>query len=127
SSTANCSATPCSSACRLHSSSRGSCRCRGSVLAELCIDLRAIRRNAAALSALIAPSRLVPVVKANGYGHGLAAVALALAPQTGRIAVYELAEAIALRDAGITNPIQVLGPIAPGELETADAAGVELT
>jgi len=97
------------------------------VLAELSVDLAAIQRNVAALAALIAPSRLVPVVKANGYGHGLVAVARALAPHVGRLAVYDLDEAVTLRDAGVTNPIQVLGPVAAGDLETAGAADVELT
>ena len=97
------------------------------MLAELRIDLGAIRRNAAALAALIAPARLVPVVKANAYGHGLVAVAQALAPHVRRLAVYELDEAVALRDAGIAIPIHVLGPVAAGDLDAAGAANVELT
>lgn len=97
------------------------------MLAELRIDLGAIRRNAAALAELIAPARLVPVVKANAYGHGLVAVARALAPQSARIAVYELDEAVALRDAGIVVPIHVLGPIPAGALDVAHAANVEIS
>lgn len=97
------------------------------MLAELRIDLGAIRRNAAALAALIAPARLVPVVKANAYGHGLVQVARALARDVERIAVYELAEADALREAGVAIPIHVLGPVAPDDLEIARAIGAELT
>jgi len=97
------------------------------VLAELSVDLDAIRRNAAALAALIAPSRLVPVVKANAYGHGLVAVARALAPHVGRLAVYDLAEALALRDAGIETPVHVLGPVPIADLDAALTARVELS
>jgi alanine racemase len=97
------------------------------VLAELRIDLGAIRRNATALAELIAPSRLVPVVKANAYGHGLIAVARTLEPQVTRLAVYELDEAIALREAGIALPIHVLGPIAAASLDAAHAAAVEIS
>ena len=34
------------------------------------VDLAAIRANAAALAAAVAPARLCAVVKADGYGHG---------------------------------------------------------
>ncbi len=97
------------------------------MLAELRIDLDAIRRNVAALAQLIAPARLVPVVKANAYGHGLVAVAQALAPHVGRLAVYDLEEAVALRDAGIGNALHILGPVAARDLDTALAANAELT
>src|SRR5690348_6320500 len=97
------------------------------MLAELRVDLGAIRRNATALAELIAPARLVPVVKANAYGHGLVAVARALESQVTRLAVYEIDEAVALREAGIALPIHVLGPVAAGALEIAHAAGVEIS
>ena len=97
------------------------------MLAELRIDLGAIRRNVAALTALIAPARLVPVVKANAYGHGLVAVARTLAAQAERLAVYDLDEAVALRDAGILTPIHVLGPIPVEALDVAHAAAAEIT
>jgi alanine racemase len=97
------------------------------VLAELRIDLAAIRRNVAALTALVAPARLVPVVKANAYGHGLLPVARALAPQVDRFAVYELDEAVALRENGVALPIHVLGPVRADALELAHAARAELT
>ena len=97
------------------------------MLAELRVDLDAIRRNVAALAALVAPARLVPVIKANAYGHGLVAVAEALAPHVGRLAVYEVAEAVALRDEGVANPLHILGPVAAADLDTALAANAELT
>jgi alanine racemase len=67
------------------------------VIAELRIDLGAIVRNVDALAALVAPARVVPVIKSNAYGHGLIEVARALDGRVPRLAVYELDEALALR------------------------------
>jgi alanine racemase len=97
------------------------------VIAELRIDLAAIVRNVDALAALAAPARVVPVVKANAYGHGLLEVARALGGRAPRLAVYELDEALALRAAGIATPLHVLGPVPAAALPAARAAGVELT
>jgi alanine racemase len=97
------------------------------VIAELRIDLGAIVRNVDALAALVAPARVVPVIKSNAYGHGLVDVARILHDRVPRLAVYELDEALALRAAGISTPIHVLGPIPAAALDDAHAAGVELT
>ena len=68
------------------------------------------------------------VVKADGYGHGAPAAARAAvaggAAALGVAAVSELEE---LREAGITTPIQVLGPLTEAEIARALAAGGELT
>ncbi len=97
------------------------------MLAELCIDLAAIRANVRALRSLVAPARVAAVIKANAYGHGLVAVARAIEGDVDRLCVYELAEAVALRDAGVTARIHVLGPIPPQDLEIAHAAGAQVT
>jgi alanine racemase len=97
------------------------------VIAEIAVDLGAIVRNAQALARLVAPARMCAVVKADAYGHGLVPVARALAPHVARLCVYALEEAVVLRDAGISTPLHVLGPVVPGDLETAHAAGVQLT
>ncbi len=97
------------------------------MIAELRIDLGAIVRNVRALEALAAPARVVPVIKANAYGHGLVDVARALEGGVPRFAVYELGEALQLRAAGIATPIHVLGPVPPADLADAHAAGVAIT
>ncbi len=97
------------------------------MIAELRIDLAAIARNVDALRALVAPARVVPVIKANAYGHGSIEVARALAGRAGRLAVYELDEALELRAAGIALPLHVLGPVPPAQLAAAHDAEVELT
>ncbi len=96
-------------------------------LCNLQIDLEAIRRNAARLAALVAPASLAAVVKANAYGHGLVPVAQALAGGVARFCVYELGEALALRDAGLTDPILVLGPVRREDLDAAHAANIAVT
>ncbi len=97
------------------------------MLAEVIVDLAAVRTNITALRSLVSPARVAGVVKANAYGHGLLEVGRAIADRVSRICVYELAEAVGLRDAGVTGRIHVLGPIAPGDLDIAHAAEVELT
>jgi alanine racemase len=97
------------------------------MIAELRIDLGAIVRNVEALATLVAPARVVPVIKSNAYGHGLIDVARALDGRVARLAVYELAEAQTLRSAGITAPIHVLGPIPASLLDDAHASGAEIT
>ena len=97
------------------------------MIAEVTIDLGAIIRNVQTLSALVAPARLTPVIKADAYGHGLLPVARALAPQVDRLCVYALEEAVALRDGGLHTPIHVLGPVRASDLEIAHAANVALT
>jgi alanine racemase len=97
------------------------------VLAEATIDLGAIRANVAALQKLVLPARVAGVIKSNAYGHGLVEVGKAIAPLVDRLCVYELSEALVLREAGIESRIHVLGPIAPGDLAIAHAANVEIT
>ena len=76
------------------------------------VHLEAIRHNAREIMRLLSPgTRLMAVVKADGYGHGAIPVAKA-AIQAGATAlgVATNEEALELREAGITEDILVLGP-----------------
>jgi alanine racemase len=75
------------------------------------INRGAISHNAACLKRSLGPGcGLMAVVKADGYGHGAVTVAeAALAGGASSFGVATLAEAIELRQAGITAPILVLG------------------
>ncbi len=73
-------------------------------LARLEYNLDAIRRR-------VAPAKVMLVVKANAYGHGLAEVSKALAGKTDYVGVAVLEEGILLRELGIASPIIVLGGI----------------
>src|SRR5579859_388269 len=90
------------------------------------VDLGAITGNARALCERVRPSQVMAVVKADGYGHGM--VPAARAPLAGGrtwIGTADLTEALALRAAGITEPVLCL--MAIGEPAEAIRAGVDLT
>lgn len=73
------------------------------------VDLGAVRHNAATLAAMAAPAQLCAVVKAQAYGHGPVRVAeAALAGGARWLAVALVEEGVALRRAGITEPVLLL-------------------
>lgn len=74
------------------------------------IDLDAIYQNAAAAKSLLKPgTRLMAVIKADGYGHGAVPLAEVLDPLADAYGVAIVEEGIELRQAGITKPILILG------------------
>jgi alanine racemase len=79
------------------------------------VDLDAIRHNTAVLVRHAGPARLMAVVKADGYGHGAVAAAIAsLEAGATWLGVALVEEGIELRDAGIDAPILVLSEPPPG-------------
>lgn len=90
------------------------------------VDLDAIRHNAHVLSDLVHPAELCAVVKANGYGLGAEAVAVAaLEGGATRLGVALVDEGVALREAGIDAPIMLLSE--PPADAMADAVHHHLT
>jgi alanine racemase len=81
------------------------------------VDLDAIAHNVRTFRRLLAPGcRLIAVVKANAYGHGMVQVARqALRHGAAELAVANVHEGAQLRAAGITQPILVAGPVVPAE------------
>lgn len=76
---------------------------------EAVIDLAAIRRNTAALGEHVGAAQVMAVVKADGYGHGMVQAArAALAGGAGWLGVTTVAEAIALRAAGVGGRVLAL-------------------
>lgn len=77
------------------------------------VDLSALTHNLTQLRRLLSPGcEIMAVVKANAYGHGAVEVARSLIAQgVTRVAVVSPDEGIALRSAGITVPIVLLGPL----------------
>jgi alanine racemase len=89
------------------------------------IDTAAIRHNLSRVRELAPGCRVLAVIKANAYGHGLATAAGALASADG-LAVARIAEALALREAGCRSRIVLLqGVRDAGELEVAARHGLE--
>jgi len=80
------------------------------------IDLGALRHNvAAARGQLAAGVKIMAVVKANAYGHGLGAVAKALAGDVEMFGVANVTEAEELRRSVPDAPVFILGPALPEE------------
>lgn len=75
--------------------------------ATVVVNRRALRHNLQCLRERAPGSRIVAVVKANAYGHGLLESALTLT-DTDAFGVARLAEALHLRAGGITKPILLL-------------------
>jgi alanine racemase len=75
------------------------------------VNLDRLSRNLQAIHAHVAPARVMIIVKANAYGHGLEQVAKQLGPLADYIGVAVLEEGIFLRELGVTAPILVLGGI----------------
>jgi alanine racemase len=92
------------------------------------IDLDAIAHNVRTLGRAAAPARLMPVVKANAYGHGAVPVArVALEAGADALAVVCVDEAEELRRAGIVAPILVLTYTPIEDAERAVALDITLT
>ncbi|MEO8997620.1 MAG: alanine racemase [Rhodanobacter sp.] len=81
------------------------------------IHLGALRHNLARLKTLAAPAKVMAVVKADAYGHGLERVARALNGEASAFAVAALGDGLRLRAAGHQQRIVVLsGPDNAGDI-----------
>lgn len=89
------------------------------------IDLAALKHNLSRVKQLAPTRRVMSVIKANAYGHGAKQIACALA-ESDAFAVARLAEAMELRDAGITCPIVILEGV-NSELDIQKAADNSLS
>jgi len=76
------------------------------------IDLDAIAHNLRIVRALSAPARVLAVVKADAYGHGVVPVALRLEQEgVSGFGVALAEEGLELREAGVRAPILVLNGV----------------
>ncbi|HET9329763.1 MAG TPA: alanine racemase [Steroidobacteraceae bacterium] len=83
------------------------------------IDTQALRHNLNVIRVRAGRARVIAVVKANAYGHGLVGTALSL-HGADAYAVARLEEGMALRAAGVNKRIVLLeGVFTPAQLEDA--------
>jgi len=76
------------------------------------VDLKILTENFKAIKAHIGKSKVMPVLKANAYGHGLVRVAQLYEDlQADYLGVAVVEEGILLREMGIKIPILVLGGV----------------
>ena len=84
------------------------------------VDLAALQSNFRAIREFLGKPgpAILAVVKANAYGHGAGAVALAL-EQAGAtmLACADIEEGIVLRRSGVTRPILVFGALSVSDLD----------
>ena len=90
------------------------------------INLEAIRRNAETIRASTG-KQLIAVVKADAYGHGVVPVIEALRTVADMFAVATIEEGVALRQAGIRDPILVLFSSLPEQAAQIVAYGLTPT
>src|SRR5690348_1081562 len=92
------------------------------------VDLARLRENYRAIATHVAPAKVMPVLKANAYGHGLVAVARMLEEEKPfAVAVAYLEEAVRLREAGVRMPVLVLGGIVGAQIPRFLEQDVTLT
>lgn len=90
------------------------------------IDGGALRHNVEVIRARAPGVRVMAVIKANAYGHGLVQTALAL-PAVDAFAVARLEEGVRLREAGVSAPIVLLeGVFTREQLREASRHELEL-
>lgn len=88
------------------------------------IDSAALRHNLGVVRRHAPRSKVLAVIKANAYGHGLTRAATALADADG-FALLEIDNAVRLREAGFRQPMVLLeGFFESRELATLTAGGV---
>lgn len=81
------------------------------------VDLGRLGGNLAAIRSHVGDARVMAVVKANAYGHGLVPVAREMVRRgADALGVALLEEAVQLREAGVTAPILVFGGIAETQI-----------
>ncbi len=101
-----------------------------SVMRPTIVEVRLARlaENFRAIQAAVKPATVMPIVKANAYGHGLVDVARHLVGLgTTSLGVALLEEAIMLREAGVTLPILVMGGIFGDQIPVFLRHGLTLT
>ena len=80
------------------------------------VNLPQLRKNLLAIRAHVSPAKVMPMIKANAYGHGVDGVAPYLEPDVDAFGVALVEEAIHLRSLGITKPILVAGGTLPEQV-----------
>jgi len=72
--------------------------------------------------------RIIPMVKANAYGLGLADAIHALEPlNPWGYGVAAVEEGVSIRELGVTKPVLVLSPVPPGSYALAVEAGLSVS
>jgi len=92
------------------------------------VNLNNLVLNVQSIKQKVSPAGVMPVVKANAYGHGAVQVTRHLVKK-GFIAfaVAKFQEAMELRESGITQPILIFGRLLPDEIPAAIKSGFRIS
>ncbi len=97
------------------------------------VDLGQLRQNLENIRAHVAPAKVMAVVKANAYGHGVDEVAPYIEPYADYLGVALVEEGVHLRRLGLVKPILVMGASLPDQMPlflehelTAAVSSIEL-
>jgi alanine racemase len=80
------------------------------------VNLPRLKQNFENIRAHVQPAKVMAVLKANAYGHGVDGVAPYIAPYADYIGVAFLVEGVHLREIGIDTPILVMGGTLPEQI-----------
>jgi alanine racemase len=90
------------------------------------VSLPRLKQNLAIIRSHVHPAKVMVVLKANAYGHGVDGVAPYLAPLSDYIGVAIVEEGVQLRELGIRVPILVMGAILAEQLPSLISHGLTL-
>jgi alanine racemase len=80
------------------------------------VNLSQLKENLEAIRAHVSPAKVMPMVKANAYGHGMVGVAPFIEPYVDYMGVALVEEGIHLRELGLRKPILVAGATLPEQV-----------
>ncbi len=80
------------------------------------VNLTQLKKNVEAIHARVGGAKIMPMVKANAYGHGVDGVAPFIEPYVDYLGVAIVEEGIRLRELGIRKPILVAGGTLPEQV-----------
>ena len=91
------------------------------------VNLSQLRKNLEAISAHVSPAKVMPMIKANAYGHGIDGVAPFIEPYVDYIGVALVEEGVHLRELGLRKPILVAGATLPEQVPSFAEYDLTLT
>jgi alanine racemase len=92
------------------------------------INLDNLAYNIHRIRERVAPARVIPVVKADAYGHGALPVVKRLVKEgLHMFAVAQFQEAMELRESGVIQPILILSRLFPNDIPLAIRAGFRIS
>ncbi|MEW6083099.1 MAG: alanine racemase [Chloroflexota bacterium] len=80
------------------------------------VNLAQLEKNISAIRARVSPAKVMPMVKANAYGHGVDGVAPYIEPFVDYFGVATVEEGIHLRALRVSKPILVAGGTLPEQV-----------